>query len=211
MSTDPLTFLRDTFPSLFNRGVELLDARAADGDERATATLSDVRAARGAVCVDIEGEGRIYLCFSEGTCVTADSAPDGLKVRFAIGAAADATRALLAEVEGTGRLGEDRAAIRAASTANGRVEPLIDQHSLRFHVVLTDVPDLGDVTVRVGVGVAEPPDDPGFTATVRFDDLEDIRDSGQNLQQLFMGGKVRLSGDYSPALQLGMQLMQLAK
>ena len=52
---------------------------------------------------------------------------------------------------------------------------------------------------------------PGFTAQLKYDDLEDVREGKLNLQQLFMQGKLRMQGDYSLALQIAMQMAAKAQ
>ena len=42
-------------------------------------------------------------------------------------------------------------------------------------------------------------------------DLEDLREGEINAQQLFMGGKLRMAGDYSVALQVAMGMMAKAQ
>ena len=49
MNTEPLPFLKDDLPSLFNRGVAALRERAEDDDEKAQARLADVEGAHGAI------------------------------------------------------------------------------------------------------------------------------------------------------------------
>jgi putative sterol carrier protein len=74
-------------------------------------------------------------------------------------------------------------------------------------MTLRGVPDLGDVLVRVGFNVSEPPSDPGFTTELAFEDLQAVRRGELTPQDLFLGGKLKMEGDYSLALQLAMQLL----
>jgi putative sterol carrier protein len=72
------------------------------------------------------------------------------------------------------------------------------------------VPDNDQVgVVRVGVGVDAPPEKPGFTVTVDYDDLEDVRAGDLTPQQLFMT-KLKIVGDASRAMTLAMTMMQQA-
>ena len=75
------------------------------------------------------------------------------------------------------------------------------------HVTLRGVPDLGDVMVRVGFNVTEPPSEPGFTTELDFGDLEAVQRGELTPQDLFLGGKLKMEGDYSLALQIAMQLL----
>jgi len=103
---------------------------------------------------------------------------------------------------------DERAAIGVARMASKRAEDMLAAQRIAMHVVIEEVPDLGDTTVRVGIGMDEPPAEPDFTATVSYDALEEMRENGQNAQQAFMAGKIRVAGNYAPALSLAMQLAQ---
>ena len=52
----------------------------------------------------------------------------------------------------------------------------------------------------------EPPEEPTFTAAVSWDDIEDVRNGDLTAQQLF--GRLRITGDASRAMAIGMMLMQ---
>ena len=75
------------------------------------------------------------------------------------------------------------------------------------HATLRGVPGLGDVLVRVGFNVAEPPAEPGFTTDLHYDDLESVQRGELTAQELFLGGKLKMEGDYSLALQTAMLLL----
>jgi len=211
MSTEPLTFLKDTFPSLFAKGVERLRSKAAGGDARAKTKLQDVEGATGAVFLEVEGEGEVYLELENGQMKVLQTKPDDAKVRLAVAAPGEAMRMLLGEAHAAGELEEEKAAKRAVGTASKNLQEALGADSLQFHVIVEDVPDVGTVTVRVGLNAAQPPAQPKFSATIKFDDLEAARSGELNPQMLFMSGKLRMSGDYSRALQLAMQLMQKAQ
>ena len=68
-----------------------------------------------------------------------------------------------------------------------------------------------DIDRRCPAYLDEPPAEPQFTAALKFDDLEDLREGDINAQQLFMGGKLRMTGDYSMALQIAMGMMAKAQ
>lgn len=208
MSNEPVQFLRETFPSLFAKGIADLAAKAEGGDAKAAATLADAKGASGAVVLEIEGEDTVYLNLNDGTMSVLDEAPNPDDVTLAVAAPGEALRMLLGEAADAGELEEAKAARRAVGTASKTLQEALGSDSLEFHVIAQDVPDLGEVIVRVGLNAAEPPEEAKFTATIKFDDLEAARNGEMNVQQLFMGGKLRMAGDYSKALQLGMQLMQ---
>lgn len=205
--SQPLDVLRERVPRLFARGVAMLRERAQGGDARAAATLDDVTGARGAVRIVAEGAGELWLGAADGEPRAGSEPLSDLPVRLSLAVSPEALEAALAEAP-PGVEDDDRAALQVAGVASKRAEAILEGQRLDFHVHVTGVPDLGDVTVRVGVGTAEPPETPRFTATVRYDDLEDARAQAMEPQQLLMGGRVRFAGDYVPALQLGMQLAQ---
>lgn len=206
--TSPKQFLVETFPALFAKGVAQLRAKAAEGSEKHQKRLADVEGAGGAVVLVLEGDGEVYLKLDQGEMKVLDAKPDAGDIKLAVAAPADAMTMLLGEAEAAGELEEEKAAKRAVGTASKKLQDALANDSLEFHVIIQDVPDLGEVTIRVGLNAAEPPAEPKFSATIGFDDLEAARAGEIDPTQLFMGGKLRMAGDYSRALQLGMQLMQ---
>ena len=207
MSQDVVTFLRETFPLLFEKGVSDLEARAASGDAKARAALDDVKGATGAVVLDVEGDATVYLRAEGGKMQVLDAAPDGSDVKLAVAAPAEAMQMLLGEARAAGELEEGKAARRAVMTASKRLQDALGDTSLEFHVIATGVPKLDEVTIKIGLNAPEPPAEPKFTATIAYEDLEAMQNGETNIQALFMGGKLRMAGDYSAALQMGMQLM----
>lgn len=208
--SDPITFLKDTFPKLFNKGVAGLEAKAGEGHEKAGKILEDVKGASGHVVLVVEGEGEVYMKYADGTMEVIEAKPTE-NVKLAVAAPSSAVKMLLGEAEKEGELEESKAAKRAARTVSKRVQDALGDQSLLFHVNITGVPDQGDVTVKIGLNAPEPPEEPKFQATIAFADLEAARSGEVNAQMLFMGGKLRMEGDYSAALQLGMQLMSQAQ
>lgn len=205
---EPLDFLRTTLPELFNRGVSALSDLTASGDAKAKARLDDIRAASGTLHFVLEGEGEIFLAVHDGRMDAHDAAPASPIVRMSYGIPSEAARAALGELERSGALSHEKAAVRVASVASARVEKLLAQEKHAFHVVLEDTPDLDDVTIKVGIGHADPPETPGFTAKVKWDDIEATRARKMTPMQLLMGGKVRLVGDASRLMTVVMTLMQ---
>ncbi len=210
MSTDPIAFLKDTFPTLFAKGVASLQAKADGGHEKAGKILADVKGATGAVYLVVEGEGEVFLNVDDGVMSVLDAKPAPEGIRLAVAAPSAAMRLLLGEAQGE-LADEEASAKRAVRTASKRLQDALVGKSLEFHVVIEDVPEQGTVTVRVGLNAPEPPVEPAFSATIAFADLEAARAGEINAQMLFMGGKLRMSGDYSAALQIGMQLMSQAQ
>lgn len=210
MSTDPIAFLKETFPALFNSGLAQLRAKADGGDALAKSRLEDVLGATGAVRLVVEGEGEVLLSAEGGEMRVLESA-EGQNVRLAVGAPAAGLRRLLLEAEAEGELAEDKAAERAVATASKRVQDILGEESMLFHVVVKDIPELGEVTAKIGLNAADVPAEPTFTATLSYPDLGDVRDGKVQPQELFFQQKLVMAGDYSRALQVGMQLATLAQ
>jgi hypothetical protein len=209
MASDPVSFLRTQLPDLFNRGMAQTKARAEGGDAKATARYEDAAAARGTVRVILEGDGggEVWLAVEGGAMKGLDAKPADLPVRMVVAAPADAARAGLEELESSELLEREEAPRRFARTASAEVEQMLAGHTIEMHLTLTDLPaDPDEVTLRVGLGVSEPPSSPRFTATVSWDDIEDLRAGDLTPQQLF--GRLKLKGDASQAMALGMALMQ---
>jgi len=88
------------------------------------------------------------------------------------------------------------------------VEQAIGAEPLELHLIVQETPDHEEVVIKLGLNAPEPPEEPRFTATIQWDDLEKVRRGDVQPQQLMMGGKLRLAGDYSRAMQVAMTLMQ---
>ena len=200
MSTEPISFLSKTLPEIYNRGVTLLRAKAEGGDEKAVAHLADVSSVEGAGLVVITDVGEVWLFVTGGVMSFHEARPDGVPVRIAVEFPADATELVLGEAAREGAFEDDRAAIGATHLSSKKLETALAGRAMTTHLTVKDAPEVGDVTIK-----------PGFTGEIKYDDLEALRDGKLLPQQLFMGGKLRLKGDYSLALQIGMQLAQPPK
>jgi putative sterol carrier protein len=211
MSQKPVPFLRETFPALFQKGMALLEARAGQGDSTAAQLLDNTKAVDGAALLRIEGEGDVYIAARGGKVTTSDAPIDGVTVKLAAQIPGEAASLVLGQAAEDGALEDERLAIGITQTANRDLEQALAGRELTCHITLAGTPDLGDVTVRLGFNVAEPPEKPKFTATLKYDDFEEIREKKVNLQQAFMQGKLRMTGDYSVALQLAMQMAAKAQ
>jgi hypothetical protein len=209
MNTSPLAFLRSDLPDLFNRGMAQTKARADGGDAKAKGRYEDAAAARGAIRVVLEGQGggEVWLSVEGGAMKALDARPADLPVRMVVAAPAEAAKAGLEELDSSGLFEREEAPRRFARTASAEVEKMLAGHTIEMHLTLTDLPaDPDEVTLRVGIGVSEPPANPRFTAAVSWDDIEDLRAGDLTPQQLF--GRLKLKGDASQAMALGMALMQ---
>jgi len=207
MTVLPIEFLRESFPKLFTRGVEVLESRASGGDERAQRILDDVKGVTGAASLQIDDQSPIVLSASAGVLTSGDAPADGVPIKITAALPGDAATLLLGEIAKTGALDDDEVAIGAAQTASKRFEDALAGQPLACFVTLRRVPGLGDVEVRIGFNVPEVPKEPGFTTELQFSDLEMVQSGELTIQELFLGGKLKMEGDYSLALQLSMQLL----
>jgi len=205
--TDAAQFITGTLPDLFRRGLRDLDARAAAGEAMASAIVADIRAASGASLIHVEGADSYYVSVTNGEIAVGQTKPEGAPVRMAVSGPVEGLELFLAE-SADEAAADARVAEGVARMASKRAEDLLGAQRIAMHVVIEEVPELGDVTIRVGLGMDEPPAEADFTANVSYDALEEMREKGQNAQQAFMAGKIRLAGNYTPALSLAMQLAQ---
>ncbi len=209
--SQPVHVLRETFPSLVNKGMALLQKRADGGDATAAQLLENTKGVDGAALIRIEGEGDVYISAQGGKVQTSDAPIAGATVKMAALIPGEAASLVLGQAAKEGALEDDRLAIGVTQTANRELEQALAGRELTCHITLAGTPDLGDVTVWLGFNVSEPPAKPKFTATLKYDNYEDIRDKKVNLQQAFMQGKLRMTGDYSVALQIAMQMAAKAQ
>ena len=207
MTAEPIEFLHDQFPQLFARGVDALKRRADGGDESAQRVLADVTAVTGAASLHVDDEPPVVLSAQEGTLSASREPAAAVPVKIAAAFPANAVQLLLGEAAKAGALEDEEVAIGAARTASKRFEDALAGQTMTCHVTLRGVPDLGDVMVRVGFNVTEPPSEPGFTTELDFGDLEAVQRGELTPQDLFLGGKLKMEGDYSLALQIAMQLL----
>ena len=207
MNTDPVAFIREDFVRLFNVGAAQYKERADGGDDKAKARYDDIAAARGAVQVLLEGDGggATWLTIADGAMKIVDEAPDGLPPRLGIAAPVDAARAGLEQLEEV--FDEDKAARRFARSASAEIEKALEGNELLFHLTFTDLPaDPDEVSLRIAIGSTEPPAEPTFSVSISWDDIEDVRDGELTPQQLL--GRLKITGDATQAMALGMTLMQ---
>ncbi len=207
MTTSAIEFLRESFPKLFDRGVTVLQSRAASGDERAQRILDDVKGVTGAASLQIDDEPPVVLSAKDGALSSGPAPAEGVPIKIAAALPGRAASLLLGEAAKSGALDDEEVAIGAAQTASKRFEEALAGQPLTCHVTLHGVPELGDVKVRLGFNVLEPPVEPGFTTELQFSDLELVQRGELTAQELFLGGKLKMEGDYSLALQIAMQLL----
>ncbi|MCZ7684494.1 MAG: hypothetical protein M5U28_39300 [Sandaracinaceae bacterium] len=161
MNTDPVAFFTNDFPELFNRGVAETKARADGGDAKAKARYEDTAGARGAVRLVFEGGGggEVWLAVEGGSMKGSSAKPAGLPVRMVVAAPADAARVALEELASADLLSRAEAPRRIARSASAETEKVLAGHTVEMHLTLTDLPaDPDEVTLRIGLGVEEPPE-----------------------------------------------------
>jgi putative sterol carrier protein len=211
MSHDPIAFLKETFPALHQKGMTLLEEKAAGGSNLAKSMLANCTPVVGQARLDFTGRGTVYVLAKEGKVEVADASFEGVKTNVAAEVPADAAEVVLGEAMQESALDDEKLLMGLTQVASAELEKALAGRALTCHLVIADTPDLGDVTVKIGFNVTEPPASPQFTARLAYDDLEDLRAGDINAQQLFMGGKMRMTGDYSIAMQVGMQLAMRAQ
>lgn len=211
MSKEPTSFLRTTFPALFEKGIALLEARAAQGDATAATLLANVKGVDGAAVIELTGAGTTYIAAQGGKLTASDAPIAGVKVKVVARVPAEAVEIVLGEAIKEGALDNDRVAIAATQVASKELEDMLAGREMTCLLTIADTPDLDDVTVALGFNVEAVPATPKFTVTLKYDDYEAVRAKKLNVQQLFMGGKLRMTGDYSVALQIAMQLAAKAQ
>lgn len=211
MSHDPIAFLKETFPALHQKGMALLEQKAASGSSLAKTMLENCKSVVGQARIDFTGRGTLYVLARDGKVEVADAPFSGAAVKIAAEVPADAAEIVLGEAMSESAFEDEKLLMGLTQVANAELEKALAGRPMTCHLTIADSPDLGDVTVKVGFNVEEPPASPQFTARLEYDDLEDLRAGDVNLQQLFMGGKMRMTGDYSVAMQVGMQLAMRAQ
>jgi putative sterol carrier protein len=211
MSLTPISFLSETLPKLYERGVALLRAKADAGDAGAKRHLDDVVNASGTGFVTVGGHGTVWLTVGNGTMKATPDRPAGIPVRMAIDVPGKAAEHLLDVADRKKTFDDDRAAIAAARTSSKNFEDALAGRKMTCHFTVKDAPFLDDdLTIEVGMNVETLPEKPGFTATIEYDDIVGLIEKKVQPQQLFMGGKLKMKGDYSIAMQVGMQLIAQA-
>jgi putative sterol carrier protein len=201
MDKEPLSFLESTVPAQFEKGLAALRASTAP---TAKEDLEDVLTATGCVRVIVEGDGERWVGVHEGAMSVTEAKPS-LPVRGVFAFSSEAARGALELLEESGRLDDPKAAMGMARVASKKAEKILTGQRIEFHVIIKDLPDdAEDVVIRCGIGVEEAPAKPQFTAAISYDDLEDMREGDLTPQQVI--GRLKLTGDASRAMALGMTL-----
>jgi hypothetical protein len=210
VTTDPIEFVSDSVPELFNAGVAEMKKAAEGGDEKAKRKLSELASTTKAVRVSLEGKGGgdVYLVIKDSAMKSSKAAPSE-PVTLTIAAPAEALQIGLEETEDSLEKAFAKAPSRLARLSAGRVNTFLDKLSaekLRAHYVLKDTPDFDEVRIKVGFGNGEIAEKPLFTVSVDYDTLEEVRE--RKLKPQAIMGRLQITGDAARAMQLGMELMQ---
>ncbi len=210
MTTDPVQFVSKFMPEVFNAGIAEMRAAADKGDAEAKKRHADLLAIKAAVRIVLEGNvsADLYLVISDGVMTVSDKA-SGSDVVLALALPFEALEVGLEELEDDikaaapklkKRIARLRASQAMAAFNRLKAEPLL------FHQILKDTPDFEQILIKIAIGSGTPPTKPTFTVTVDYETFEEIR-SGKVKPQAIMG-KLQMSGDFSRAMALGMELMQ---
>jgi putative sterol carrier protein len=206
MHQEPIAFLENDVPAQFQKGLAALRASSAP---TAKEDLDDVLGAVGTVRVIVEGAGERWVNVANGELTVSEAKPE-LPVRGVFAFAEQAARHALEHIEAHGHLEDPKAPFLLSRIASKRAEKILAGQKIEFHVIVTDLPDgAEDVVVRCGIGVEAPPAKAQFTATISYDDIEDMREGDLTPQQVI--GRLKLTGDASRAMALGMTLFQPPK
>lgn len=213
MSDAPLTFLEAHLPDAFARAMERLRERAGEGEAWAQARLADAEGAHGAVALVLEGKdgeggGRTNIVIEHAVLSVVAQVPEGVTVQAVIAAPADAAQQGLAMLVASG-FDLEKVSTRLTSLASAKAARLLAAQPSTFALELNGLPVVGDLKIRVGLGVAEPPETPSFTVVTSYDDILSAREQKLAPPQMLIAGKLKILGDSVKAMQLGMLVMQL--
>ncbi len=209
MTVDPIELCMRELPVRFAQAKMELEAQASGGDKRAQTRLADARASRVAARLVLEGEGggELFVVNERTVLSVSRERPAAPAVHYALGvSAAAATRALHMLERGAVTLdAEDGQPHRLGSA---KADQLFTMYKFGFELLLLGLPELGDVSLRIGLGrdlpaVAE------FRLSVGYADLALLREQRTGPQELFSSGKLTITGDVAKAMMLGMTLAQL--
>jgi hypothetical protein len=210
VTQDPIEFVSEAIPGVFNAAVAEMKSAADQGDTDAKRRLAELGATTRAVRVSLEGKGGgdVYLLI-KGNEMRSAKTPPSDPVTLSIAVAAEALEVGLEELGAEVEKGLSKAPRRLARLSAARVTTFLDKLSaekLRFHYVLTDTPDFDEVRIKIGFGAPDTAEKPLFTVALDYDTLEELRERKLKPQALM--GRLQITGDAARAMQLGMELMQ---
>lgn len=210
MHDDPLAFLAQHLPDAFAKAMVRLREQASAGSEWAASRLQDAEGAHGAILLVTEGEGggRTYLVVENGELRMEHELPAGVAVHIAAAGPAEAARQGL-QLLLVSTLDLTKVSTRLTQLASAKAGRMLAAQPHTFGIHIKELPVVGDLKVRVGLGVAEPPQTPAFTVVAKYADLVSAREQKMAAPQMLIAGKLQLIGDTTKAMQLGMLMMQM--
>ncbi len=210
MSHDPIAFLEQHLPQAFAQAMDRLRQEADAGSEWARDRLDDAESAHGAITLVLEGEGggRRHLVIEHAALSVVSELPAGVTVHVAIAGPAEAARQGL-QMLVLGGFDFTKVSTRLTSLASSKAARVLSAQPSTFAFHVKELPVVGELKVRVGLGMAEPPDAPAFTVATKYPDLIAARDQKMAPPQMLIAGKLQILGDTTKAMQLGMLMMQL--
>lgn len=212
MTIKPTELFAQKLPDAINAALAEMKSLAAQGDEKSKQRCAELATVPpGATRVLLEGKGGadLYLVSEDGQFRAYEKLAAGVPVLLTVAVSADAVELGFEELE---RELEQALAFvrrRVVRLSPKKARALIDRvaaEQLRFHLVIKDTPDFDEVRVKIATGSPDAPAQPGFTVTVEYDTIEQLRAGKLKSQAAF--SKLRLTGDAARAMQLGMELMQ---
>lgn len=210
MTTTPNELLSTKLPQIANAAFTELKGLGDQGDADAKQRYADLATNPGAAHIVLEGKGGSDLYLSiDGSQLKADTKAPSVPVLFAIAAPAEAFELLLEEVDDKLEPGLARLQKRLLRLNPKKARAFLDKlagEKFKFHLVIKDTPDFDEVRIKIATGSAEPPAQPGFTVTLDYELIEQLRDRKIKPQAIL--SKLKMSGDSARAMQLGMELMQ---
>jgi hypothetical protein len=210
VTNDPIEFITEAIPGLFNAGAAEMKAAADAGDADAKRRHTDLLGTTRAVRVVLEGKGGadVFLLIKGGEMRGSKAAPSEA-VSLCIAVAKEALEVGLEEMGDDLDKGFAKGPKRIARLSPSRTHAFFEKltaEKLRLHYVLKDTPDFDEVRIKIGFGSPDVAEKPLFTVTLDYDTLEELRERKIRPQAIM--GRLQITGDAARAMQLGMELMQ---
>jgi hypothetical protein len=203
-------FCVNDLPGLFAKGVEQLRERAATS-ERARKRLNDVMQASHGLHICFEGEpaADVYLAVDQGVVTVSTAAPSNGPRGHTIALPGAVVVAALSFWHALDGASHESRAHWATAWASKKAMDIFGKMPHAFDVDGRTLPIVDEARIRIALGTMELPVRPDFTVLLSYEELVAARARGQDLLQLWMGGKLKFQGDMGKAMTLAMGAMQL--
>jgi len=211
MSSSVIAFIRAEVPTLYQHALGRAAAAAEEAEPHWEGRLVQMQEAEGSAHVIIEGEGDLWISVRRGDLQCSDVAPTDVPCRVALRAGKQAAAIAIEDPQTRAGLDDPLTHLGVAFLTSADVMKTAARFPMHGELRVEGVPELGDVSVAIGLPGPDAPTDYGFSVTTQYDDLEDVRLGELAPRRLLMGGKLRFQGAYTPFLQLGMALLQHLK